>query len=385
MDKSINDLLNTNSRVIIPDFGAFIIKQKTPKIVVFNEFLRYNDGLLIDYIASSEKIDKDAAKEKITTFVEEANQKLKKGEDIFFEGLGKLMKESSGKIAFVEEKDIGQDKKQSSEKKKTEDIKTTKSTIEIEQKFEEKAKEKPVIEEQPKEKPIVGEKPKQDTSQSIIEEKKPVFSEQTKKKEDKVTVTVQKPQTETVTFGKPGTAQKPPEKHVAKGKDKSNTLQIVLWIFIILIINGAIIVWFVYNDEVKSFFKKNKGKTEESISDTEERTEDGTSGVQLDKEEQIAEQLNGIEEEPETSVLTSSQAGYAEKRYYIVAGCFRIESNADALVKELRRMGYKAEKFGKIGNLHAVSYASFFDKSVATKELKKIRNNEEPDAWIVYH
>ena len=62
MDKILVELLDKNSRVILPDFGAFIIKQKDPKVVIFNEFLRYNDGLLIDYVASSQNIDKEAAK-----------------------------------------------------------------------------------------------------------------------------------------------------------------------------------------------------------------------------------------------------------------------------------------------------------------------------------
>ncbi len=59
-------------------------------------------------------------------------------------------------------------------------------------------------------------------------------------------------------------------------------------------------------------------------------------------------------------------------RYYIVAGCFRDEVNADSLVASLKLLGYKAEKFGKIGNLYAVCFASFDDKEKAVPELKKI-------------
>ncbi|NJM14971.1 MAG: hypothetical protein HC896_05945 [Bacteroidales bacterium] len=51
MDAYIVELLNSNKRVIIPDFGAFIVKQGTPVTYVFNEFLKYNDGLLIDHVA----------------------------------------------------------------------------------------------------------------------------------------------------------------------------------------------------------------------------------------------------------------------------------------------------------------------------------------------
>jgi hypothetical protein len=69
-------------------------------------------------------------------------------------------------------------------------------------------------------------------------------------------------------------------------------------------------------------------------------------------------------------------------RYYIVAGCFRDEINADELVGSLKDMGYKAEKFGKIGDLYAVSFASFDDKELAVKELARIRKEFHPDAWM---
>lgn len=68
-------------------------------------------------------------------------------------------------------------------------------------------------------------------------------------------------------------------------------------------------------------------------------------------------------------------------RYYIVAGCFRDEVNADSLVTSLKLLGYKAEKFGKIGNLFAVCFASFDNKEEAVPELKKIRE-KDPSAWM---
>lgn len=51
MEEILIELLKNNTKVIIPDFGAFIVKQRNPFQVVFNEFLRFNDGLLIDSIS----------------------------------------------------------------------------------------------------------------------------------------------------------------------------------------------------------------------------------------------------------------------------------------------------------------------------------------------
>ena len=105
MDKYIIELLDTNTRVIVPDFGAFIIKQKEPRLIVFNEFLRYNDGLLIEYVAKSENIDKEAAKKKVIEYVDKAGKNLKDNNEHLISGLGKLVKESTGKITFEEKSD----------------------------------------------------------------------------------------------------------------------------------------------------------------------------------------------------------------------------------------------------------------------------------------
>jgi hypothetical protein len=87
-------------------------------------------------------------------------------------------------------------------------------------------------------------------------------------------------------------------------------------------------------------------------------------------------------------MMISEQQDYIEEarkenlRYYIVAGCFRDEMNADDLVQSLQKSGFKAEKFGKIGDLYAVSFSSYDDKEAAAIELARIREESHPDAWM---
>jgi len=87
------------------------------------------------------------------------------------------------------------------------------------------------------------------------------------------------------------------------------------------------------------------------------------------------------DEVPVEEVSPAVNAMSPGSRYYIVAGCFRDEVNADSLVASLKLLGYKAEKFGKIGNLYAVCFASFDNKDKAVSELKKIRE-KIPSAWM---
>lgn len=102
MEKHIQYLLNTNLRIIIPDFGAFIIRQKEPLVIVFNELLRYNDGLLIDYIARHENIEKDMAKHQVTEYAENLVKTLENGQEVKLEGIGILRRTGEDKIEFVQ-------------------------------------------------------------------------------------------------------------------------------------------------------------------------------------------------------------------------------------------------------------------------------------------
>ena len=106
MEDTIIALLNNNLRVIIPDFGAFIIRQKQPRIIVFNEFLRYNDGILIEFIVKTEGIDYDIAEQRVMDFAEDGSKLLASGRELKIEGLGSLRKDSSGKINFIEAPEI---------------------------------------------------------------------------------------------------------------------------------------------------------------------------------------------------------------------------------------------------------------------------------------
>ena len=414
MNKIINELLNTNARVIIPDFGAFIIKQKNPRLIVFNEFLRYNDGLLIDYISASEGIEKSAAKVKVTKFVEEISKTLAKGDEVIIEGLGKLVKDSAGKLSFSEDttaskesqqkgkkpapkKDMAAPPKAKTEQKKedqAEKLEKEKSEPKKEDKIEvSKGEAKP----EPKKKESEELKSKEEEPVEITfekEETKPIPPIEEKiPKEEKILVTPVKSSDEKPESVKSGQTvplgRKPVEKTIRK---KSNSMQIIGWIILIVIVNGAIVAWFLFNDQITGIFKRDRFK-ETEMTTTVKADQEVPAGEQdyeteevtgIQSEEIVPQELVQVEDESDIAPV-SQPVLKDRKEYYIVAGCFREENNADQLVIELRRKGFQSEKFGKIGNLHAVSFSSFADKSAALEELKRIRNTEQKEAWIAYY
>lgn len=74
----------------------------------------------------------------------------------------------------------------------------------------------------------------------------------------------------------------------------------------------------------------------------------------------------------------------ASNKYYVVAGAFRVEANADKKVGLLIKQGYDAQLIGvnKYG-LHQVSYAGFADKYEALDYLRKIKRTVTREAWLL--
>jgi len=70
--------------------------------------------------------------------------------------------------------------------------------------------------------------------------------------------------------------------------------------------------------------------------------------------------------------------------FHIVAGAFRIKENCDIKLKQLQGLGYNARKIGanKYG-LHQVVYSSYNSRSEAQKELYKIRESHNQNAWLL--
>jgi len=103
MNKYLKSLLSDHKRVIIPDFGGFVVKRSaTGDIISFNSFLKFNDGLLEAAIMQDEKVDKQHALKLIKDFVNVIISALDKDGKYEIEGLGFLVKDKKGNIRFVD-------------------------------------------------------------------------------------------------------------------------------------------------------------------------------------------------------------------------------------------------------------------------------------------
>ena len=71
-------------------------------------------------------------------------------------------------------------------------------------------------------------------------------------------------------------------------------------------------------------------------------------------------------------------------KHHIIAGAFRVAENAERKVAQLKEKGFDALYLGtnRFG-LHQVAYGSFQDADSALDFLKKIRQSESADAWLL--
>lgn len=345
MDKYIAALLDNNLRVIIPDLGAFILKQKEPKVVVFNESLKYDDGLLIDYMMKCENIDREIAQQQLSDFLTGVGKALESKKVFTVEGLGSLRKDFNGRIIFAALDGTG--------KQDLADLITQEPVIQIE---EDPVPEKPVI--------------------NNIEE----ITASAEKKEIELPVSVNtnseisEPVRQTVVSE---TKKEAPVEAQTGNTVPGNTgyyssKQVIRWLLIILLVNTAVIAFFIF-----------RGKTHPDVKPEEQSffVSDSLFNQLSDSVRMVVADTSLVFAEIPGAVVSDSLID-ENLRYYIVAGCFRDEINADELVKSLNDAGFKAEKFGRIGNLYAVSFASFDDKELAVKELQRIREEIHPDAWM---
>lgn len=103
----IKSLVSQGKRVIIPDFGAFLIKDSTLSSILtkdnvtFSPFLKYNDGFLENELAHKYGLHKDDARLQVAAFVDAVKTSLNIDRKAYeVPGLGFFYKDKQGNAAF---------------------------------------------------------------------------------------------------------------------------------------------------------------------------------------------------------------------------------------------------------------------------------------------
>ena len=395
----IKSLIDVHSRVIVPDLGAFMLKGDSTKTIYFNEFLRFNDGLLVDYIAEQEKIDKIEAIKKVKAFVDNVNKQLNDGKSIELEGLGTLYLDLNEKIQLkINDTNVSQDSNPTKpeveptpreilfELEKTDPSSDQTKTLETEHSA---SNARPTSTTKPKTESVIN------TSQKEVK-----TSATSQFKTDEATVPIVKEK-----------KVHPPSPAPDSNKDVIDVVptttrrMVIVGIFGVLVIAAIIYFAFLRLPEKNSNANQNITIGDDSTINKNDSIAK-TKSPESPNKTKMAGQPNAVKHrdvaktDPQTKVtanikskVTSVKTSKSEnpkstltaaagKRFYVIAGTFSVESNADKFFKRLKEQGYQSDKIlNEAKNVYYISFSSFAEKSSALEEIKKLKASGT-EAWI---
>jgi len=473
MEKYILDLLKENSRVIIPEFGAFIIRQQNPPEIAFNSLLTFNDGILTEYVSHNSGISFLEAQAKVNDYVEKLKADLKLHNRLSFNNIGWVWLDESNEKQFTPWK--SGDQVQTETPKPMRDLETILKEAEISEKsgsevipdlagvqteqvpfvlddtikevdidatgdnllkgpaddssekkdisdesfsLEESAVFGPEIQNQPEPKPkpepelhqeqetelII--KPKIDLSEPLqeLQQGKTITGTETEAPKIGIKFKHEMPSEEDVVAKMhdeipeqdkkvPEESKKPieevwheietkPPKKPPREKKKHSWIIPVAIIGILILITGA--GWLFFPEQVSKIIKHGPQSNVEikpgvEIGDITETTPAVPENQVEQESVQTGQEL--VQEAP----VVSNESEPLVKKYYVVAGRFRSQQNAEKYTAELKSKGFNAEYFTTDDNLYTVSFNSFSSRESAEIEMDRIRKSIEPKAWILYY
>ncbi|MFO7843066.1 MAG: SPOR domain-containing protein [Bacteroidales bacterium] len=379
----IQELLATNNRVIIPNFGAFLVRatskskdaetlDKKLKDIYFSPFLKFNDELLEKYIIKKEGVTKEQASEKIKEFIDAVKKELDNEKPFEIKDFGKFIIDKQGKVQFITIANEKDDESPKEDKKaapvKAEESKTKKSTAQKTassktKKDDEKAKK-------------ADEEPPKETKKETIKEE-----------------TVKKTRLQEFTPEKEEPAKPEAPKTGSYRKEKQPLNKSVIWTVAIGVPIAVLLIFALINiDKIEGIFSKDKSKTKATTEIAQEKKstsqEEKAAKTEEASKKQTADKKATAETDKKTTTTAKQEtksATPAQKKYYIIAGSFKNENYADRFLEDLKKQGYNAEKLGERNGMHAVSYNSFSDKRKALAEYRFLTQEKNLKAWILYY
>jgi hypothetical protein len=400
------NLIEKSTRVILPEFGAFLIKDDgsgvfKPENITFSPFLRYNDGVVEDALSSQNKISKDKAREEIVDFIENLKKELLDKKIFELSGLGFLLLDQRGSILFSTSGE-----KSSNTKKKEGVASVTKTESESTAK---KNEETPEIVDLKKDEPhkeselIIDDKSKDNSKDDIlIVEEKPASLPKSKDKPQKH---IQETNISTKPMAKPKSPLKSSKTNNNTDKSSGGTGKAILigtligLGLVILLASG----WYLYDTGVFKFKDKKASEDiqiafDEPVIDEKTSKETQAGGKFDDEFSKLSAEMDNTSE-----TVTKSSEKAPEKRivkkeptqdnkvtvsypkeglFHIIAGSFRNLEFAEKFSAELKSSGFSSKVIVQPSGMHAVSLGSFISREQAADSMNKWKP-QHPNIWIL--
>ncbi len=326
IEQYISELLFRYDSVILPGFGAFVLKDSPStihpvenkisppaKFISFDPALKNNDGILANYLSEKEKISFFDACSVILEFVEKTNRALNEGKEIILDKIGKLSK-SNDVIAFVPDTAINYN-------------------------------------------------PDTFGMEEIISS--PILRDEVKIK-----------------------MQEQYDNKLQIAKARRSFPKVAVWLTIIVVLlggtTGAIFIIkpdFITNLNLSELFSKSENKGNTIAMNQQNKNDKPATKTIAHTSDSIAPDSSAQQNSTDTNTrVTQAVSG----RFYVISASFKIQSNAENFSRTLRQKQYDSQVISvPEKGMFVVSYNSFATLDEAQQALTTIRNSENASAWIL--
>jgi len=367
MENYILSLIKENNRVIIPEFGAFIVAKENGISVLFNNFLSFNDGLLVDHLVNEESISKEEANTRVVDYVAKLKEALDAVGSYTIEGLGKFTKDATGILRFEQAKEISAP------------LPSTNATpiddedlldIDSDDNKDELSNEEPLE--------------KNELPSTTLNDTTPIAEvEEDKGKADEQAIPALQVEEEEEDDEEEEEAeeQKPEPTRVAnkyieednKKRNRSITLFLVLFILVPLIGFGVYQLFFKGDSPAETQSKIALEQEVQKEIKEELPTQDmGEIDAGPDTTEKEVEVIEPVIEKPNLS-----------KPHFLIVGSFGSEPNASRMITKLKAKGYDQCITLMHNNRYLVSLESFEKVYQAQTRQEEILQSDRMESWIM--
>ncbi|WP_462317698.1 SPOR domain-containing protein [Marinilabilia sp.] len=361
MEQYLLELIKHNNRVIVPNFGAFIVSRDAGTTVLFNNFLSFNDGLLINHVSQKEGINNNEATEKVSNFVDKIKKELDEKGEYTLDKLGSFTKDQNGILRFTQDPHLTELLPE--EEEPAEEVSES-SLLDIDPdapEGESKKKEEPTEDKKPTKK---GTKPKDESLLSLDEEK------ELKKEKEKPAAPPVPPPT------KP---EAPTSKAKAPGEpvyEERKRFVLPPWAIALMIIIPVVLILLyllVWRDKDKD--EVPIAKKIEVVDTVKKKPAVDSAALKRAEEERLRKEKEARERaEAEKAKL---------RKHHIIVGSFKNQKNAEQLVKNLKAKGFENASSFTHNNLYMVSAASYESILDARSAQEKILQKQKLENWIL--
>jgi hypothetical protein len=369
MEQYLLELIKSNNRVIVPNFGAFIVSRDAGTTVLFNNFLSFNDGLLINHISSQKGIETTEVTQQVSDFVDKIKKELDEKGEYTIDKIGRFTKDQNGILRFTQDSHLADMLPDEPGEVKSGDKKDDSPLLDIDS----SSSDESISQDKKEEKSKTDSASKKVNKLLNLDEKKsePVKKQPTKKEPEKTTKSV--------------TATKPPvagssgvgARASASGPYEEKRNGLPPWAIALIILIPVILIilylFFWRDSDEKDSTKETKKEVVDTVASRP--VVDSAAIRKAEEEERLREEQEAREK---------AEAEKAKVRlHHIIVGSFREEANAQRFMKSLKEKGFEKASIFVHNNQHVVSADSFESLSEAMDAQEKFLQQQQMENWII--